>query len=193
MISLTLIIFIFICAIILGLVGVGIYNGLISLRNQVERAWANIDVVLKQRFDEIPQLIQIIEQYVGHENNIIKSLAEARSNYGQARSVKDKINASQEMNIALQGIAAIGENYPELKSNNNFTQLQGRISHLENTISDRREGYNDAVATFNTRIDQFPSVFVARLLNYQRQELFRASTAERSMPSLKMNLSQKGA
>ena len=193
MFSLTLVIFLGICLAIFGVVGVGLYNGLISLRNQVERAWANIDVVLKQRFDEIAQLIQVVEQYAGYENGIIKSLAEALSHYGQASSVKDKIKASQEMSIALQGIAAIGENYPDLEANQNFLQLQGRVSQLENTISDRREGYNDAVAIFNTRIDQFPTVFVARLLNYQRQELFKATTSERTMPSLKMNLPQKGA
>lgn len=171
------------------------YNGLISLRNQVERAWSNIDVILKQRFEEIPQLIQVIEQYASYETNLLQNLAEARSHYGSAQNIGDKIKASQEMSLALKGIMAIGEAYPELKANSNFVQLQTRVSQLENMISDRRETYNDAVANFNTRIDQFPDVFAARFLNYQRQVLFEASNLERTTPSLKMNIPQfkKGA
>jgi LemA protein len=170
------------------MLGLNIYNGLVSLRNQVERAWSNIDVILKQRFDEIPQLIQVIEQYANYESGILKELAAARAHYGQARNIGDKIKAAQELNVALQGIAAIGEAYPELKANTNFVQLQSRVSQLESTIADRRESYNEAVANFNTRIDQFPDVLAARLLNYHRQELFKASEAERTAPSLKMNL-----
>jgi LemA protein len=98
------------------------------------------------------------------------------------------------MSFALQGVIAIGEAYPELKANENFVQLQTRVSALENMISDRRESYNEAVANFNTRIDQFPDVFAARILNYQRQDMFQATEAERQAPSLKMNLPfKKGA
>jgi LemA protein len=174
------------------LLAVGIYNGLIGLRNQLERAWSNIDVVLKQRFDEIPQLIQVIEQYAGYEADVIKNLVQARSHYGSAQSVDQKIKSSQELSFALKGVIAIGEAYPDLKANENFNQLQGRISQLENTISDRRETYNEAVANFNTRIDQFPDVVMARMLNYSRQDLFQASEAERQAPSLKMNLPKFG-
>lgn len=172
--------------------GINIYNGLVSLKVQVERAWANIDVILKQRYDEIPQLIQVIEQYVGYEAGILKELASARSHYGSAKSVGDKIQASKEMSIALQGVAAIGEAYPQLKSNDNFIQLQSRISQLESTIADRRELYNESVANFNTRIVQFPDVFAARFLNYQAQEMFQVTEAERTAPSLKMNMPKFG-
>lgn len=176
----------------LVIIGINIYNGLISLRNQLERAWSNIDVILKQRFDEIPQLIQVIEQYAGYEAQVIQKLVDARSRYGNAQDVSGKIQASQEMSLALKGVFAIGEAYPDLKSNQNFNQLQTRISSLESQIADRREAYNEVVANFNTRIDQFPDIFAARLLNYQRQMLFQISEAEKAAPSLKMNLPKFG-
>jgi len=185
---------IFAVLVLLGLavMAVNIYNGLVSLRRQVERAWANIDVILKQRFDEIPQLIQVIEQYAGYESGILQKLAEARANYGQARNIDEKIEASQSMSFALKGIAAIGENYPELKANQNFTQLQGRVSQLESTIADRREIFNESVTNFNTRIDQFPDLFAARILGYKHQNLFQVLETERVAPSLKMNLPKFG-
>jgi LemA protein len=187
------IVFVGVVLVVLFFMGMNIYNGLVSLKNQVERAWSNIDVILKQRHDEIPQLIQVVEQYAGYESSVIKSIMEARKHYGSAASIGEKIKASQEMSIALKGIAAIGEQYPELKSNQNFMQLQTRVSSLENSISDRRETYNDAVANFNTRIEQFPDVLAANLLAYRRQDLFKATEAERSAPSLKMNLPKFGA
>lgn len=177
---------------VIASLGVGSYNNLIRLRNQLERAWANIDVILKQRYDEIPQLVQVIEQFSQYEAGVIGQLTTARAHYGQARSTDEKMAASQEISMAFKGILAIGEAYPELKSNQNFLQLQTRISQLENTLADRREGYNETVANFNTRIDQFPDVFAARLLSYQRQTMFQVSEAERATPSLKMNLPKFG-
>lgn len=187
-------ILIFVVVVLVGLSisFIGSYNGLVNLRNQVERAWSNIDVILKQRFDEIPQLVKTIEQYAGYEAGVLKQLADARANYGQARSIPEKINASQQMSIALQGIGALGEAYPELKANQNFVQLQTRISQLENSIADRRESYNEAVAVLNARIDQFPDLFAARLLGYSRQQTFQATVAERATPSVKMDLPKFG-
>jgi LemA protein len=184
----------FILFILAGLVvmGIGIYNGLVRLKNQVQRAWANIDVILKQRFDEIPQLIQVIEQYANYEAGLIQKIAEARSHYGQSKTVDEKIQASNEMSMALKGIFAIGEAYPELKANQQFLQLQSRVSQIEGMIADRRESYNEAVTNFNTRIEQFPDVFAARILNYQAQSLYQVSEAEKVAPSLKMNLPKFG-
>lgn len=181
---------IFLGIVLFGLVkmAMNIYNGLISLRSQLERAWANIDVILKQRYDEIPQLIQVIEQYANYEGGILAKLAEARKNYGSANDIPGKIEAAKEMSLALKGVFAIGENYPELKANQNFLQLQQRVSQLENQLADRRETYNEAVANFNTRIEQFPDVFAARMLNYNRQVMFQVSEVEKTIPSLKMNL-----
>jgi LemA protein len=188
MASVGILIFLLIVLGSLFVMGVGIYNGLVRLKNQVERAWANIDVLLKQRFDEIPQLVQVIEQYSNYEAGLLQKIADARANYGQSKSIGDKIQASQEMSLALKGIFAIGEAYPELKANQNFIQLQSRVSELENMIADRRESYNEAVTNFNTRIEQFPDVFAARFLNYRAQELYQVAESEKALPNLKMKL-----
>lgn len=193
MLSFGALIFILVIAVVAIAMGINIYNGMISLRNQLERAWSNIDVVLKQRFDEIPQLVQVIEQYAGYEAGILQKLAEARKHYGAADSISEKIKASQEMSLALKGVIAIGEAYPELKTNENFIQLQSRVSQLESMIADRREAYNEAVTNFNTRIDQFPDVFVAKLLNYKRQDFFKVEESEKVKPSLKMNMPKFGS
>jgi len=110
----------------LGVVGVlffRAYNNLVHLETQIQRAWSNIEVMLKQRFDEIPQLVQVVEQYAQHEGHVFSQLAEARQHYGAAREKGEKIQASREMMSALGGLLALGENYPELKSNQNFLQL----------------------------------------------------------------------
>ena len=167
---------------------VSIYNSLIRLKNQIDRSWANIEVLLKQRFDEIPQLIQVIEQYVTYENKILSNLIEARKNYSSAQTVKDKMESSATATKAFGGLLALGESYPELKSNENFRQLQSRISDLENQLSDRRENYNESVTNFNTRIEQIPDVIVARTLNYMPRELFKVTEEEMKKPLLKMNL-----
>lgn len=171
---------------------VSCYNHLVRLRNQLERAWSNIDVILKQRFEEIPQLIQVIEQFAQFEAGVIQALVDARTRYGTSHTPAEKIKASQGLSLALQGVISIGENYPQLKTNENFIQLQERVSALENAISDRRETYNDAVASFNTRIEQFPDAFAASFLNYQRQVLFEATPEERKKVSLKMDLPKFG-
>lgn len=171
-----------------GLLFMNMYNGLVNLRHQVERAWANIDVILKQRFDELPQLIKVIEQYAGYEAGILRELAAARSRYGAAKSIDDKIGAATDVSMAFRGLAALGEAYPELRANQNFLQLQTRVSELENMIADRRESYNESVANFNVRIEQFPDVLAASLLGYQKQNLFHVADGEKQKPSLEMKL-----
>ncbi len=161
--KLALLIFLLLFGVGVTVVFIGIYNALVALRSQLERAWANIDVILKQRFDEIPQLILVVEQYAGYEADILKQLSDSRSRYGTAKSREEKMSAASEFQVALNGIAALGEAYPDLKANQNFIQLQERVSALEETLADRRETYNECVANFNTRIEQFPDVFAARL------------------------------
>lgn len=186
--GLAVIVFFAVIAFVLIAMGIRVYNGLVSLKYQVDRAWANIDVILKQRFDEIPQLVQIIEQYVGHEKATIQRVMDARAQYGAARTTNQKVSAAQEMSVALRGVVAIGEGYPELRSNTNFVQLQSRLSSLEDSLADRRELFNESVTNFNTRIEQIPDVFFARVLGYSRLDLFRVSAHEKTMPNLKMNL-----
>ncbi len=165
-----------------------INNSLVALKQQVAKAWANIDVILKQRFDEVPQLIEVINQYVQHEKNILTTIAEARKQYGQARNEDEKMAANKTLSAALPAIFALGENYPELKSNHNFVQLQNRISELEESLAHRREHYNEAVTTYNTRIEQFPASLIARQLGYSEKHLFQIAEAEKVRPSLKINV-----
>lgn len=164
------------------------YNRLIALRQQIDRSWANIDVILQQRYNEIPQLIKVIEQFTVYERSIIDDLVQSRQHYGSAQSIKDKIQASKEMSHALGGILAIAEGYPELKSHAQFLQLQERISSLENTIADRRENYNETVTNYNTRILQFPDSIFATKLNYTSFSLYKVDKAETRQPSLNINL-----
>src|ERR1700737_3607138 len=140
-----------------AIVGVGIYavmifNSLISLKNDVAKAWANIDILLKQRHDELPRLVEVCKGYMNYERDTLEKVTQARSQYQQAVSVDQKAQADQSTTSALRSLFAVAENYPQLKANENFIRLQNRITELENEIADRREYYNDSVNTFNTRI-----------------------------------------
>lgn len=177
-----------ILVIVVLVMAVGIYNALVALRNQVDRAWANIDVILKQRYDEIPQLLEVVQQYAGYEKAAIARVTEARQSYGRAKTTGQKVAATQELTLALQGVIAIGEAYPDLKANQSFIQLQGRVSQLEGDIADRREVFNESVTNLNTRIDQFPDMLFSSMLGYRRMELLKSTDKERSRPSLQMNL-----
>jgi LemA protein len=156
-----------------------IYNGLISLKENIKKSWSNIDVILKQRHDELPKLISVCESYTEFEKGILDRLMKAREKYFKASGVTKKSEASNEVTAALQGIFALAENYPDLKANKNFMQLQERISHLEETLADRREFYNDSVNNYNIRIKQIPDVLVAGMLSYQDEEMFKVSEKER--------------
>ncbi len=173
---------------VLVVMGVSVYNGLVSLKNQIDRSWANIEVILKQRFDEIPQLIQVVEQYAGYEQATLKKVIQARNTYTQAATTEQKVNAANEMSTAVRGLMALGEAYPDLKANTNFVHLQTRVSDLESQIADRREHFNETVTNFNTRTQQIPDVFFANMLGYQQHTLYHPEPTEMTRPSLKMNL-----
>ncbi len=166
----------------LGLLGwaIGLYNALVALKNQVEQAWANIDVLLKQRRDELGKLIDVVKGVKNFEQETLMKVTEARTRAaGAAPGSAGAVQAAQAESAAIRGFFAVAEAYPELKSNANFSQLQERISAIEGQIADRREVYNDSVNNFNTRIEQFPDTLLARVLGYQRREYFRASEAEK--------------
>ncbi len=171
-------IILFVIAAVVGYVFM-IYNGLIALKENIRKSWANIDVLLKQRYDELPKLISVCESYAEFEKGILDRLMEAREKYTRADSVGKKAEASGEISSALKGLFALAENYPDLKTNKNFMQLQNRISHLEESLADRREFYNDSVNNYNIRIQQIPDVFVAGFLNYEKEELFQVREEER--------------
>lgn len=156
-----------------------LYNGLIRLRNENDRAWANIDVLLKQRHDEIPNLVETVKGYMLHEQRTLLAVTEARTAAVNAASVGQKAVADLQVASALKALFAVAENYPQLKANENFLKLQNRITELEERIADRREFFNDDVNTYNTRIGQIPDVFVASLMGLQRREMFTVSEQDR--------------
>jgi LemA protein len=169
-------------------IAVTVYNNLVGLNKQIDRAWTNIEILLKQRFDEIPQIIQVVEQYAAYEQSTLQKVISARNNYAQAATVDSKIQASNEMTSSLRGLVALGEAYPDLKANQSFLQLQNRASESESQIADRREFFNETVTNFNTRIAQIPDMFFAQMLGYTEKALYHPPEAEMTRPSLKMNV-----
>ncbi len=166
---------------LVGSVGyfLAIYNSLVEMKNNIGRSWANIDVLLKQRHDELPKLVKVAEGYMQHERAIFDKLSEARGALAEARSVGQRANAENQITRALGSFFAVAENYPDLKANQSFHSLQQRISELENAIADRREFYNDTVTMFNTRIEQIPDLWVAQGMTLQKAELFKIEESER--------------
>ena len=164
-----------------------IYNSLVRLRNDMDKAWANIDVLLKQRHDELPRLIETCKGYMQYEQKTLQMITEARTAFMKASTVAEKAQADNLISGALKSLFAVSENYPDLKANTSFLQLQKRISELEERIADRREFFNDDVNTYNIRIQQLPDVFVAKMLSLQRRDLFKVSEEDRRDVEVKMN------
>jgi len=175
---------IFVAIILLALIVFGylisIYNGLVELRNNIKKSWANIGVLLKQRSDELPKLIESVKGYMKHEKTLLTDLTKARTSFLNARTMGEKAAADNMITGALKSIFAVAENYPNLKANENFIQLQNRISGLENELSDRREFYNDSVNTYNIRIQSFPDMIFARWFSFTESfEMFKATETEK--------------
>ena len=169
---------------LLAIVGGGTYfvilfNSLVRLRNDIDKAWANIDVLLKQRHDELPKLIDACKGYMQYEQQTLLDVTDARSAYARAGTIPEKAEADSQLIGALRSLFAVAERYPELKADVNFLNLQQRISSLEEEIADRREFFNDSVNTYNTRIHQLPDLFVAALMGMQSKPLFQAADEDR--------------
>jgi LemA protein len=157
------------------------YNSLVSIKNNVEKAWANIDVLLKQRHDELPKLIDTCKQYMKHEQETLEKVIQARSRVSSARESHDVAALGAAENVLRSGLGqlfALAESYPDLKANEQFLHLQSRISGLENSIADRREFYNDSVNINNVRIQQFPDLFLAKLFNFKPFDLLKFAAEE---------------
>lgn len=157
---------------------VSIYNGLVSLRRRVEQSKQNIDVLLKQRQDELTKLIDTAQEFMDHEESVLVQLTEAREAAERARAPSELAEADQAVREALADFRARVEDYPELRSQSNMMQLQQRIADVESQIADRREFYNEAVTQYNTRINQFPHLVFARLFSFTEANLFTASEEE---------------
>lgn len=160
---------------------IAIYNRLVTLKHNVKRAWGNIDVLLKQRHDELPKLIETCKHYMEYEQETLTRVIEARSRVAQAREAGDIPQLGQAEGILRMGLGqlfALAENYPELKADQTFAHLQSRITGLENSIADRREFYNESVNVYNIGIEQFPDVVVARIFNYRDAGLLEFEASE---------------
>lgn len=158
---------------------VSIFNGLVRLKNNIKKSWSNINVLLKQRSDELPKLINSVKGYMKHEKSVLTELTKARTSFLSAKTMSQKAAADNMISGALKTLFAVAENYPNLKANENFMQLQNRISGLENELADRREFYNDSVNTYNIRIESFPDMFVAGMMKLQQKEMFKVAEADK--------------
>ena len=169
---------------VFGIVGiivyaVGLYNTLVRLSNNIDKAWSNIDVVLKQRHDELPKLVDVCNSYMKHERETLEGVTNARSVYGRSTSVDDKAKAENQLTQALGRLFAVAEQYPDLKANQEFLNVQQRISVLESTIADRREFYNDSVNLYNIRIEQITALWVAQQIGYKARPLLTVAQSDR--------------
>ncbi|HEY5602871.1 MAG TPA: LemA family protein [Gammaproteobacteria bacterium] len=172
---------------------VAIYNHLVTLKHAVAKSWANIDVLLKQRHDELPKLVEVCKQYMGYEKDTLERIIKARSAVASARENTDiaALGAAEtQLRIGLGNLFALAESYPDLKADQTFQHLQSRISGLEESIADRREFYNEAVNLNNVRIEQFPDVIIARFFNFKEAELLEFSEAEKADVDIKQLFGQ---
>jgi LemA protein len=160
---------------------ISVYNSLVNVKNAVSKAWANIDVLLKQRHDELPKLVDTCKQYMQHEQSTLEKVIAARSQVSSARESRDLGalgSAEGALRSGLGQLFAVAESYPELQSNEQFLHLQSRISGLENAIADRREFYNDSVNINNVAVEQFPNVLLARWFNFKAFDLLTFAADE---------------
>ncbi|TVT59819.1 MAG: LemA family protein [Sedimenticola thiotaurini] len=165
-----------------------IYNGLVTLKHGVTKAWANIDVLLKQRHDELPKLVETCKQYMQYEQETLERVMQARAAVSSAREQGDigaLGGAESQLRLGLGNLFAVAEAYPDLKANETFQHLQTRISGLENSIADRREYYNESVNNNNVRIEQFPDLILARMFNFKAAELLEFADEEKKDVDLK--------
>ncbi len=156
-----------------------IYNGFVALKNNINQDWSNIDVLLKQRYDELPKLIKVCEGYMQHEQKTLEAVVKARSMVNSAQSEDQKLQAQNALTDTLKSLFMVVERYPDLKADAGFRQLSNRISEIEDQIADRRELYNASVTIYNTRLDQFPDLIIARTFNFKNHTLWKIDPAHR--------------
>jgi LemA protein len=169
---------------VLLLLAVGIYNSLVTLRNRVENAWAQIEVHLKRRHNLIPNLVETVKGYAKHEKGVLENVTRARAAVMGAEGIQEKAAASNFLTSTLKSLFAVVENYPELKADRSFMSLQEELTKTEDKIAYARQFYNDIVMIYNTRIQTVPSNIIANAFNFQRKELFEAPEGERETPEV---------
>mgnify|MGYP002528377046 FL=1 len=175
-------------AIIPGLVSN--YNGVVSLSEEVDNKFATIDTMLQRRADLIPNLVNTVKGYTNQEQAVIDSVTDARAKLAGANSVGEKANADQELSTALSNLLVVVENYPDLKSSQNFINLSDELAGTENRIATARKDYNDAVKEYNTKIKRFPTNIVSGMFGYGEKEYFQASEGSEEVPTVDFNTVQ---
>ena len=170
--------------IILGIVVVliiaviGMYNSLVQSKIKVDNAWSQIDVQLQRRFDLIPNFVETVKGYMTHEKETFEKIASLRTSWSNANSVSEKADLDNQLSTTLKTIMAVSENYPELKANQNFSELSEELRNTENKISFSRQFYNDTVTMYNTKLQVFPSNIIAGMFNFKARDLFKAESDE---------------
>ena len=164
--------------IVLVVIVVGMYNNLVTLRNKVKNAWSQIDVQLQRRFDLIPNLVETVKGYMGHEESVLTQVTELRTAWANAGSVKEKAELDNQLSGALKTIMAVSENYPDLKANTTFLDLQEELKNTENKVTYSRQFYNDSVTMYNTKLETIPTNIIAGLFHFLPEELFKVESEE---------------
>ena len=164
--------------VILVIAIISMYNGLVSSRVKVDNAWSQIDVQLQRRFDLIPNFVETVKGYAAHESETFEKITELRTSWANAQTVTEKAELDNQLSGALKTIMAVSENYPDLKANQNFSELSEELRNTENKISFSRQFYNDTVTMYNQKLQIFPSNIIANMFNFTPRELFTVDNAE---------------
>ncbi len=160
------------------------YNNLVGLRNRVKNSYAQIDVQLKRRNDLIPNLVETVKGYAAHEKGVLEEVTKARTSVMNAGTIEEASAADNQLTGALKSLFAVAENYPDLKANSNFQQLQSELSETEDKIAYARQFYNDVVLKYNNACQQFPSSILARLFGFKEEVFFQTPEAEKAVPQV---------
>lgn len=176
---------IIVIVVILAIALVGLYNNFVKLRNRVDNAWSQIDVQLQRRLDLIPNLVETVKGYAAHESGTLESVTAARTACMNAATPEQRAEAENVLTGTLKTLFAVSENYPDLKANQNFLELQGELRDTEDKISYMRQSYNDTVMAFNNAIQTFPGVLIAGPFGFKARELFDAAESAAAAPSVK--------
>lgn len=167
-----------IIVVVLALIVMSLYNGLVVSRNKVKNAWSQIDVQLQRRFDLIPNLVETVKGYMEHEKGVLEKVTELRTSWASASTVAEKADLDNQLSSALKTILSVSENYPDLKANQNFSELQEELRNTENKISYARQFYNDSVTMYNNKLEVIPTNIIGSMFNFKASELFKVDSEE---------------
>ena len=165
--------------VVVAIIIIAMYNGLVTSRQKVKNAWSQIDVQLQRRFDLIPNFVETVKGYMQHEKDTLTKVTELRTSWANATTVDEKAELNNQLSGALKTIMAVSENYPDLKANENFKELQEELRNTENKISFSRQFYNDTVTMYNTKIQVFPSNIIAGMFNFTARDFFKSDDEAR--------------